>query len=59
MFLVGIFLENRNQTIKLNNILSDYKTVDIGEPQGTTLVPLLSILCINDAQNSAPYLSKI
>ena len=38
------YLENITQTVDMNSILSDFKTIDIGIPQGSILGPLLLII---------------
>ena len=41
------YLSERVQMVKINNTLSDKKTIRIGVPQGTVLGPILFILYIN------------
>ena len=44
------FLKDRTLRVKIDNIVSDYKTINIGVPQGTTLAPLLFILMTSKTQ---------
>ena len=50
------YLCNRKQCACLNGIMSDYKPVTHGVPQGSILGPLLFILYINDIVNCSKYL---
>ena len=51
MLLFLNFSRKPKSEMNVNNISSDYKTVDIGVTQGTTLSPLVLILYINKIQN--------
>lgn len=42
------YITNRKQRVKIQNIVSENKTVSTGVPQGTILGPLLFILYVND-----------
>jgi len=38
--LIKPYLENRQQSVKFNNILSKWDKINIGAPQGSVLGPL-------------------
>ena len=51
------YVQNRLQYVKIGNIESEPLNVVCGITQGSTLAPLLFILCINDLPNSPTKLS--
>ena len=48
MLLIANFLSNRVQKVKYNNILSTYKPINLGIPQGSVLGLLFFLILIND-----------
>ena len=51
------YLHNSQQFVKLNQDISDQKTISCGVPQGRVLGPLLFLISINDIYLSAPEIS--
>lgn len=45
------YLSNRYQRCRINELLSNFKLVNCGVPQGSTLGPLMFIIFINDLTN--------
>ena len=47
------YLNNRQQCVSINNILSNFKTTLCGVPQGSVLGPLLFLIYVNDIINTS------
>ena len=57
--LLESYLHNRWQYVKLNDIKSEMRLIDIGIPQGSILGPLLFLLYINDLPNASDFFVKL
>ena len=48
--LISNFLCNRTQCVKFSGSFSDYKSIEVGSPQGTKLGPVLWLIYVNDLE---------
>ena len=51
------YLTNRQQHVQLRNTVSATQTITCGIPQGSSLAPILFLICINDLPNCSNILS--
>ena len=51
------YLSNKEQVVKIDNVLSEKRYISCGVPQGSILGPILFLLYINDIKNSSLILN--
>ncbi|KAF2891323.1 hypothetical protein ILUMI_14850, partial [Ignelater luminosus] len=49
------WMENRQIRVKINEVISEEKTISVGTPQGSVLGPLIFILYVNELENFVSY----
>ncbi|KAF2890298.1 hypothetical protein ILUMI_15875, partial [Ignelater luminosus] len=49
------WMENRQMRVKINEVISEEKTISVGTPQGSVLGPLIFILYVNELENFVSY----
>ena len=57
--LIKNYLTDRMQAVRINNSMSDYKTIECGIPQGSVLGPLLFLIYLNDLNSISLNLEVI
>lgn len=53
------YLSNRQHCVKIGHHVSDYKTTNIGVPQGSILGPLLFLCYVNELSNVCPVSTTV
>ena len=59
MRLLEKYLDNQKHKVILDSQCSSWKIILSGVPQGSVLVPLLFLICINDLPNGLDSICKI
>ena len=49
--LLKSYLNERWQAVKVNNVISDFKLINAGVPQGSVLGPILYLILVNELPN--------
>ena len=57
--LIRSYLRDRRQCVRVGTTISDYKTINIGVPQGSILGPILFLIYVNDLPNVSQLLSTV
>ena len=52
------YLDDRYQAVKVNDVISDYKSINFGVPQGSVLGPILYLIYVNELPNISTIFSS-
>ena len=53
------YLSERYQAVKVNNVVSEYKSINSGVPQGSVLGPILYLIYVNEIPNISSQFSTV
>ena len=55
--LLKSYLNNRFQAVKVNDVMSEFKLINAGVPQGSVLGPILYLIYVNELPNISDQFS--